>query len=60
MRAVHGAGREALRLLLCAINAPAEPPQRVTLMPQLILHESTATAPERATRSTSARTAAST
>jgi hypothetical protein len=26
LRAVHGAGREVLRLLLCAINAPAEPP----------------------------------
>jgi hypothetical protein len=26
MRAVHGAGREALRLLLCAINGPPSRP----------------------------------
>jgi DNA-binding LacI/PurR family transcriptional regulator len=52
------AGREAMRLLLHAIDTPDEPPQRLTLTPELVVRESTARAPQDAAGRPPARAAA--
>jgi LacI family transcriptional regulator len=38
-------GRECLRLLLDAIEAPGAPPARVSVTPELVVRESTSRAP---------------
>jgi LacI family transcriptional regulator len=42
-------GRESVRLLLSAIEAPSDDPARLTVAPELVVRESTARAPDRAT-----------